>query len=147
MPSSWITRPIFISSTFRDMQAERDCLREFVFRELEERLRARRHFLEPIDLRLGVDPGDAADEEAREIRVLKVCLSEIQRSRPFLIVLLGDRYGWVPSRERVQAAAREAGFDVDVRHKSVTALEIECLSPADGLCLAFHRGLCDTSTH
>jgi len=107
------------------MQAERDCLRSFVFPELEERLRARRHFLEPIDLRLGVDPGDAADEEAREIRVLKVCLSEIQRSRPFLIVLLGDRYGWVPSRERAQAAAREAGFDIDVRDKSVTALEIE----------------------
>ncbi len=125
MPSSWVTRPIFISSTFRDMQAERDCLRDFVFPELEERLRARRHFLEPIDLRLGVEGGDAADEAAREIRVLKVCLSEIQRSRPFLIVLLGDRYGWVPSRERAQAAAREAGFDIDVRDKSVTALEIE----------------------
>jgi len=125
MPSSWITRPVFISSTFRDMQAERDCLRNFVFPELEERLRARRHFLEPIDLRLGVEASDAADEAAREIRVLKVCLNEIQRSRPFLIVLLGDRYGWVPSSERAQAAAREAGFDIDVRNKSVTALEIE----------------------
>ena len=107
------------------MQAERDCLRDLVFPELEERLRARRHYLEPIDLRLGVEGGDAADEAAREIRVLKVCLSEIQRSRPFLIVLLGDRYGWVPSSERAQAAAREAGFDIDVRDKSVTALEIE----------------------
>ena len=52
--STWVTRPIFISSTFRDMQAERDYLRNFVFPELEERLRARRHCLEPFDLRLGL---------------------------------------------------------------------------------------------
>ena len=50
----WHTRPIFITSTFRDMQAERDWLRDRVFPELEERLRARRTHLEPIDLRLGV---------------------------------------------------------------------------------------------
>jgi len=47
------TRPIFITSTFRDMHAERDHLRNVVFPELEERLRQRRHHLEPIDLRWG----------------------------------------------------------------------------------------------
>jgi hypothetical protein len=38
MRSSWITRPVFITSTFRDMQAERDCLRSFVFPERVELL-------------------------------------------------------------------------------------------------------------
>jgi len=53
MPETWLTRPIFISSTFRDMHAERDYLREQVFPRLEEKLRERRHHLETIDLRWG----------------------------------------------------------------------------------------------
>ena len=83
-PSSapWTARPVFISSTFKDMQAERDYLRAFVFPRLEERRRERRHQFEPIDLRLGVETADVGTEEARELLVLKVCLEEIQRSRP-----------------------------------------------------------------
>jgi hypothetical protein len=38
----WRTRSIFVSSSFADMQAERDHLRNFVFPELEERLAGRR---------------------------------------------------------------------------------------------------------
>src|SRR5439155_17188291 len=64
-------------------------------------------------------------DEARELLVLKVCLKEIQRIRPFLLVLLGDRYGWVPPEDRMLAAAREAGFAIDARGHSVTTLEIE----------------------
>ncbi|MCX6901872.1 MAG: DUF4062 domain-containing protein [Verrucomicrobia bacterium] len=122
---AWRSRPVFISSTFRDMQAERDHLREHVFPRLEEKLREHRHHLEPIDLRQGVETADAATEAARELLVLKVCLDEIKRSRPFLIVLLGDRYGWVPPDDRMAVAAQEAGFQTDLTGKSVTALEIE----------------------
>ncbi len=121
----WRTRPLFISSTFKDLHAERDYLRDFVFPELQENLRQRQSYLEPIDLRLGIAGGEQDSEEGRELAVLKLCLDEIRRSRPFLIVLLGDRYGWVPSRERMQAAAREAGFNADVGGQSVTALEIQ----------------------
>ena len=107
----WHTRPVFISPTFRDMQAERDWLRTHVFPRLEEKLRKRRHHLEPIDLRIGVETAQADTEEARELLVLKVCLDEIKRSRPFLLVLLGDRYGWVPPEDRIAAAAREQAFE------------------------------------
>lgn len=123
--NTWQARPVFISSTFKDMQAERDYLRHVVFPRLEEELRKGRLLMEPIDLRQGVETVDLESEEKREQRVLKVCLEEIQRSRPFLIVLLGDRYGWVPPEERMTAATQEVGFDADVRDKSVTALEIE----------------------
>jgi tetratricopeptide (TPR) repeat protein len=121
----WRARPIFISSTFRDMHAERGWLQERVFPELEERLRGHRHHLEIIDLRMGVEVAALGGQESREMKVLKVCLAEIERSRPFLIVLLGDRYGWIPPPERIEAAAREAGFAAGVKAKSVTALEIE----------------------
>lgn len=121
----WQTRPVFISSTFKDMQAERTYLQHVVFPRLEEELRKGRLLLEPIDLRQGVEMADLASEEARERLVLKVCLDEINRSRPFLIVLLGDRYGWVPPEERMMAATQEVGFRTTVHDKSVTALEIE----------------------
>ena len=121
----WRSRPIFITSTFRDMQAERDYLRDKVFPVLEERLRARRHHLEPIDLRWGVETVSVDEQHAKELLVLKVCLAEIQRSRPFLIALLGDRYGWVPPAERMEAATQEASYVNQVKGKSVTALEIE----------------------
>ena len=122
---SWTTRPIFISSTFKDMYAERDWLQHHVFPRLAENLRERRLFLAPIDIRLGVETSVLETDESKELMVLKVCLDEIEWSRPFLLVLLGDRYGWVPPRERTETAAREKGTYLDVNGKSVTALEIE----------------------
>ena len=123
--AGWQSRPVFITSTFRDMHAERDWLRERIIPELAERLRERHAHLEPIDLRWGVENLSAEDEEAKELIVLKVCLDEIERSRPFLIGLIGDRYGWVPPEGRMQTAIDEKGFRTDVQQKSVTALEIE----------------------
>ncbi|MBK8060477.1 MAG: DUF4062 domain-containing protein [Gemmatimonadetes bacterium] len=123
-PNIWRSRPIFITSTFRDMHAERDWLRVHVFPVLEERLRERFHHLETVDLRWGVDSTSAEQEQAREHLVLTVCFNEIQRSRPFLIGLLGDRYGWTPPAAQLGAAAQEAGLDGDIAGKSVTELEI-----------------------
>ena len=109
MESSACRRPgpralFFLSSTFRDIHAERDHLREVVYPDLEEGLRERRHHLEPIDLRWGVETVSLDDKHAKELLVLKVCLAEIERSRPFLIVLVGERYCWIPPEERMQVA-------------------------------------------
>ena len=120
----WRPRPVFLTSTFRDMQAERDHLRDHVFPVLEERLRERREYLEPIDLRQGVETLSEADTQVRELEVLKVCLEEVHRSRPFLTGLLGDRYGWIPPVARMTAAAEEAGYQGEVAGRSVTELEI-----------------------
>lgn len=107
------------------MDAERDHLQTHVFPALAERLRAHRTDLVPVDLRWGVETVSLADEEAKELAVVKVCLTEIERSRPYFIALVGDRYGWVPSADRLRRAALEAGVDRDVEGMSVTALEIE----------------------
>jgi tetratricopeptide (TPR) repeat protein len=121
----WKAQPLFISSTFTDMMAERDVLRDFVFPELAERLRKRRIHLEPIDLRWGVESTDQKEQREKELLVLKVCLDEIDRCKPFLLGLIGDRYGWVPPEERMKAAEEEKGFISCIKNKSVTALEIE----------------------
>ena len=122
--TTWNSRPLFVSSTFADMHAERDDLRVHAFDVLTQQLRERRHYLETIDLRQGVETAGETDEAEREIKVLKVCLDEIERSRPFFIGLLGDRYGWTPPEQRMSAAAQNAGFQGQVAGKSVTELEI-----------------------
>lgn len=53
MPSTWNTIRIFISSTFRDMHAERDHLAKVFFPELRERCALRRLHLIDVDLRWG----------------------------------------------------------------------------------------------
>jgi hypothetical protein len=107
------------------MQAERDHLRNYVFPELEERLRVRRQHLEWIDLRVGVPTASQADHGKRELQVLKVCLAEVRRCRPFLIALIGGRYGTVLPTDRIQAAAAEEGFTAEVAGRSLTDLEID----------------------
>jgi tetratricopeptide (TPR) repeat protein len=121
----WRAQPIFISSTFTDMMAERDALRDFVFKELEEKLAERRIRLEPIDLRWGVETTSEKEKEQKELLVLKVCLDEIDRCQPFFIGIIGDRYGWIPPKKRLLDAENEKGFTSKLENKSVTALEIE----------------------
>jgi tetratricopeptide (TPR) repeat protein len=128
MPQSgipWRTFPIFISSTFADMQAERDHLKNVVFPLVEEELQKRRIKLEIVDLRWGVDTTSMEQEDEREANVLKVCLDEIRRCRPFFIGLLGDRYGWVPPLERMKTALVGETHIKPEKGKSVTDLEIE----------------------
>ena len=121
----WRTFSIFISSTFADMQAERDHLKNVVFPKVEEELQQRRIKLEIVDLRWGVDTTSMAQEDEREANVLKVCLDEIKRCRPFFIGLLGDRYGWVPPLERMKTALVGETHIKPEKGKSVTDLEIE----------------------
>ncbi len=82
---------VFISSTFRDMQAEREELVKRVFPQVRRLCEQRGVAWSEVDLRWGV-----TDEQKAEGAVLPICLAEIDRSRPYFIGLLGQRYGWVP---------------------------------------------------
>jgi hypothetical protein len=123
--SGWRTRPIFVSGTFRDMHVERDALADRAFLALRDALLPLRTIIEWIDLRVGVETKDLQGEHPKQMLVLQVCLEEVRRSRPFLVVLLGDRYGWVPPRERMDRAVEEAGYRTNTAGKSVTGLEVE----------------------
>jgi hypothetical protein len=128
----WRVLNLFVSSTFSDLHAERDHLRHVVFPELEQRLRARRVHLQVVDLRWGVDTLSLAEEAEREREVLRYCLEEVERCRPFLLVLLAERYGYVPDPARLPEVARLLGRPArEMRGKSVTELEIEAGLLAD----------------
>jgi len=94
---------VFISSTFRDMHAERDVLNRVVFPELRSRCLKRQAEFIGLDLRWGVTEDEAEGEGA-----LSICLKEIERCRPFFVCLLGHRFGWVPPPEEVPALVYDA---------------------------------------
>ena len=93
---------VFVSSTFRDMQAERDILSKKIFPQLRKLCEERAVSWTEVDLRWGI-----TDEEKAEGKVLPLCLAEIERCRPWFISLLGARYGW--ELESVPAEAPSAG--------------------------------------
>jgi len=118
MPSTWKTIRVFISSTFRDMHAERDHLVKVVFPELRERCEKRRLHLIDVDLRWGV-----TEEEAEQGKVLEIILDEVERSRPFFIGILGERYGSIPDDIPEDAKFAHPWLQ-DYPDHSLTALEI-----------------------
>ena len=109
---------VFVSSTFRDMAAERDELMKHVFPALRHRCAARGATWSEVDLRWGV-----TDEQAAEGDVLPICLREIELSRPFFIGLLGERYGWIPP-ELPEDLVRQHTWLERSRGRSVTELEM-----------------------
>ncbi len=111
---------VFISSTFRDMQAERDYLVKFIFPQLRKLCESRGVIWGEVDLRWGV-----TDEQAAEGKVLPICLEEIKRCRPYFIGLLSERYGWIPDTIPIEVIEREPWLQEHLHgKKSVTELEI-----------------------
>lgn len=111
---------VFISSTFADMQAERDHLVKLIFPQLRKRCEARFVAWSEVDLRWGV-----TDEQKAEGQVLPICLDEIRRCRPYFIGLLGSRYGWVPEDLPPDLLEREPWLKEHVQaRRSVTEMEI-----------------------
>jgi hypothetical protein len=109
---------VFISSTFRDMHAERDELVNRVFPQVRKLCESRGVAFTEVDLRWGV-----TDEQKAEGNVLTVCLSEIRNCRPFFIGLIGERYGWVPAEIAPNLIEVEPWLGAYGGH-SVTELEI-----------------------
>jgi tetratricopeptide (TPR) repeat protein len=109
---------VFVSSTFRDMQAERDELIKRVFPRLRKRCESRGVAFSEVDLRWGV-----TDEQKAEGQVLPLCLAEIRRCRPYFLGLLGERYGWVPDEVSLDLAEVRTWLHA-YEGRSVTELEI-----------------------
>ena len=109
---------VFISSTFRDMQEEREELVKQIFPQLRRLCESRGVAWGEVDLRWGVP-----DEAKAEGKVLPLCLAEIEQCRPYFIGLLGERYGWVPE-EIPESLLETLPWLREHLHQSVTALEI-----------------------
>ena len=113
---------VFISSTFRDMQSERDHLINRVFPAVSREAAKRNVTIVPVDLRWGI-----TEEEASQGSVVNICLEQIDRSRPFFIGLIGHRYGWCPTHDDVSSAVdRCPRLSMYVDHgMSMTEIEMQ----------------------
>lgn len=109
---------VFVSSTFRDMHAEREELVKRVFPQLRKLCEQRGVTWGEVDLRWGV-----TDEQKAGGKVLPICLAEIHNCRPYFIGILGDRYGWVPDEIPPELIERESWL-TEHHERSVTELEI-----------------------
>ncbi|MFX1295209.1 MAG: tetratricopeptide repeat protein [Promethearchaeota archaeon] len=96
MASSSKTFRVFICSTFEDMKEERNALQALTFPKLKTVCESHGYKFQPIDLRWGI-----SEEASIDQRTVEICLEEIRRCketklRPYFLVLLGSRYGWIP---------------------------------------------------
>ena len=116
---------VFISSTFVDMKQERDILVSTVFPKLRRKAAERNVSLIDVDLRWGV-----TESESKERKVIDICIDEIERSHPFFVGLLGDRYGWAPAESSdsdwstVVSDKNKWVADLIRQGKSITEIEI-----------------------
>ena len=117
----------FLSSTFRDFNNERNVLTKTTFPQVEKLCNDRGVFFAPLDLRWGV-----TSEQSGSGQVIKICLEEIDRCRPYFIGSLGFRNGWALSNDYVDDLLEttfqigEAAFPwvKEMRDRSVTELEM-----------------------
>jgi hypothetical protein len=89
---------VFISSTFRDLQEEREHLVKKIFPEVRALCRERGVTFTEVDLRWGV-----TEEDVTSGRVIRTCLEEVDRTRPYFIGITGSRYGFVPEMSHLGA--------------------------------------------
>ena len=124
--NKWLSRcpnlvRCFVSSTFRDMSAERNTLVTRVFPALRQYCQKRGLACAEIDLRWGI-----TEEQAERGDTLPVCLAEIERCNLF-IAILGSCYG---TRFRdlqgidSSTVRRQCPWVERYRDRSVTELEI-----------------------
>ena len=115
---------IFVSSTFQDMQQERDVLQNSVLPRIKEFAKQYGKSIDLCDLRWGVNTLGMSEAES-SAKVLQVCFDEIDKARPFFIAILGDAYGWVPNNEVVEKSTIDRNITIDdLLGKSVTEMEI-----------------------
>lgn len=115
---------IFVSSTFQDMHFERDMLHSVVVPELVSYFSKKRLSVDLIDLRWGIDTSGDTSEQENTVKILKVCFDEIERSKPFFIGFIGERYGWIPNSNDIESAILGYNFDNEGREMSITEMEM-----------------------
>ncbi|XP_071959587.1 uncharacterized protein [Antedon mediterranea] len=103
---------VFVSSTFRDFQEEREVLIKKAFRELNRMCTERGICFTYVDLRWGI-----TQEQSKDGQTISICLREIDKCRPYFICLLGERYGWC-QRETVPDTLLDKTYDVAIDNYS-----------------------------
>ena len=99
----------FVSSTFSDMERERDIIRA-IFKELKPKYKNKGWQLDLVDLRWGINPNEGLDN-----KTMSICLGEIEHCqtvspKPNFIMLVGKHFGWAPLPETIKLSEYDQLF-------------------------------------
>ena len=122
---------LFISSTFSDMNDERDLIRNKIIPSINKKVVKKYGLFDAVDLRWGINTTNLNEKDSNK-KVVEICLDRIYQCIPFFIVLIGDRYGYsIDESEYKKSIDLEnyrkhlnPAFDVSGK-RSITELEIE----------------------
>jgi tetratricopeptide (TPR) repeat protein len=114
---------VFLSSTFTDLQPEREHLIKKIFPEFRALCRERGVEFTEIDLRWGV-----TEEESRTGKTISICLEEIDKCRPYFLGIMGSHYGWRPELPDIEKDPELLELypwirELVIKNKSITELE------------------------
>ena len=109
------------------MNFERDWFNEEILPKFREAAHSHGEEADVIDLRIGIDTRELETPE-RLKQVLGVCSKFIAKCKPFMIVFIGDRYGYTVDANVITVEFAEelnAEMHTQVLNKSITDLEID----------------------
>ncbi|MCK9323088.1 MAG: DUF4062 domain-containing protein [Candidatus Methanomethylophilaceae archaeon] len=110
---------VFLSSTFQDMQNERNILIKHTFKKLKDICDHRGIALSELDLRWGI-----TEEEANDGKILPLCFYAIDKARPYFLCMIGGHYGSTLSHKPEDLCNEEPWLNECWDSCSITALEI-----------------------
>eukprot|EP00741_Cyanophora_paradoxa_P022863 tig00021521_g22083.t1 len=98
---------VFFSSTFSDMESERNDLLEDVFSYLSTLARRLGLSWQAVDMRWGVSSESVDDHDVTDICIDEVLRCAAESAGPAFVFFAGDKYGYRPLPARVPAAEFE----------------------------------------
>lgn len=113
---------VFISSTFQDMQEERNIIVHSVFPRLRKVFAERMIDITEVDLRWGIP-----EEDSENSKILEICIGEVLRCTPFFVGIVGNRYGFIAPDDAISdlpPAYKKALGDDLPSGLSITELEM-----------------------
>jgi hypothetical protein len=110
---------LFISSTFKDFDGEREILAKEVLPELRRRGAERGVAVSLVDLRWGVPRSEV--EASKEV---SACIREIGASHPFFLALIGRRHGTLATGAALSQLSDQDAWLKPKGNASITELEV-----------------------
>lgn len=118
-------KEIFVSSTFRDFQTERDLLNNDFSNIINDTLKNKIGMtVSFLDLRYGVNTYGKDENE----RIKSATISSIQgvyKTKPFFIIFIGNRYGSLVDNEALSTIYKFFMNSCDNNNKSITEVEFD----------------------
>eukprot|EP01105_Mastigella_eilhardi_P028055 TRINITY_DN900_c0_g1_i10.p1 TRINITY_DN900_c0_g1~~TRINITY_DN900_c0_g1_i10.p1 ORF type:complete len:1319 (+),score=247.71 TRINITY_DN900_c0_g1_i10:561-3959(+) len=134
---------VFFSSTFKDMLEERELVAKKVTPALRSFCANRGILFNQVDLRWGI-----TQDQSQSGSSIGICLTEVDKCRPWFVSMLGERYGWSQTESKDELltktfanASAKFPWISTFSDRSITELEIRhaALNTSNTRALFFFR--------